>query len=59
VESGVQRGGFDSVVAVAGPLDVNLAEDRQIGTLVGLIQAGKFPVRVRGGCDTKLRKDLL
>ena len=49
VELGVQGGGFDPVVAVAGPLDVDLAEDRQIGTLVGLIQPGKFLVRVRGG----------
>jgi hypothetical protein len=36
-------------VAVAGPLDEDLVEDRQIGTLVPLLEPGKFPVRVRGG----------
>ena len=45
VELGVQGGRFDPVVAVANPLDVDLAEDRQIGTLAGLIQPGKFLVR--------------
>ena len=48
VELGVQGGGFDAVVAGAGPLDGDRAEDRQIGTLVRLIEPGKFLVRVRG-----------
>jgi hypothetical protein len=37
VESGVQRGGFDSVVAVARPLDGDRVEDRRIGTFAGWI----------------------
>ena len=55
VELGVQGGGFDSVVAVAGPLDADLAEDRQIGTLVRLIQPGKFLVRVGGESPATVR----
>ena len=47
VELGVQGGRFDPVVTVADPLDVDLAEDRQVGTLVRLIQPRKFPVRSR------------
>ena len=60
VELGVQGGGFDPVVAVASPLDVDLAEDRQIGTLAGLIQPGKFLVRLRGGItgDSQGRTDV-
>ena len=48
MELGVQGDCFDPVVAVAGPLKVELAEDRQIATLVSLFQPGEFLVRVRG-----------
>ena len=48
MELGIQGGGFDSVVAVASPLDADLAEDRQIGTRASLFQPGKFLVRVGG-----------
>ena len=42
VESRVQGSGLDSVVAVAGPRDGDLAEDRQIRTREGSIEPGQF-----------------
>src|SRR5271157_4474506 len=47
VELGIQGGRFDPVVAVADSLNGDLAEDRQVGTLAGSVQAGKFLVLVR------------
>jgi len=48
VQLGIQGGRFDPVVAVADSLNGDLAEDRQVGTLAGSVQAGKFVVLVRG-----------
>ena len=46
VESGVERGSFESVMAVADPLDLGRAEDRQVGATARLIQAGQDLRRV-------------
>src|ERR1700722_14365218 len=48
VKLAVQGDCFDSVVAVASPLNVDLAEDGKIGTLASLLQPGKFLVQVGG-----------
>ena len=46
VETGVERGGLESVMAVADPLDLDRAEDRQVRTPARLIQSGQDPRRV-------------
>src|SRR5271154_147668 len=48
MELGVQGNGFDPVVAVASPLNADLAEDRKIGTRPSCLQARKFLVRLGG-----------
>ena len=46
VEPGVKRGGLESVMSIADPLDLDLSKDRQIGASPRLIQSGQAPRRV-------------